>query len=988
MGSNISVEITADSTKLRAQLAVAQQSVSKFGADLRTAAASIQGSGGLASATADQNEKLSVAAVRYNEARAEVTSLSLQMRGLQDTSQQAGTALQRVGTEATNAGMHMNHGITREMMVLGHEAMQGNFSKIPGSMMVLAERIEITSAAMLGAVGAAAALSIACIHLVESALKAAAALREVSAAAVLQGRSGAEATSAVEAGVRSMTASGTIWRSEAREIGSSIQRLGTVSDATRQRLMLLGPALQQALGAGDAEKAATEIEKVFGSQSSLDAFIKANKLLTASEQESYDAALRNRDGYKAQEIALDALTARIKPAFDEYQRVYQAQNSAFMGSVFGPMERTLSNLIGEEKSAAQGLVVPRFSLQGTAPDDSATRRLVETEQQYNTTLRERQTIEADIERMTKAAAAATDAGQKQELDGLVKIARAKLDALKDPGETGWATRVAQQAQAAGDAAVTAAASAGKKREQIVEAGTRAEMLIYEAASKDMSRTDEERNAMAARAVQLHMQLVKEDAAASTKAGQSALEAHIAELSAEQGADRDNYGRWMAIEQQKLAYLRQALGERSKQYQDELKAEETYEREHAMKMQAAQAEEVKREIESGNELIHQKKAQLDQDVADQQITRAQEFSALREFVQQQFQADQDAVTAEIQSLDQGTQAWRTAMNERASLADKLRTELAQIAASEAKADEKAAQQSAQAWQQSFSSIASSGERAVSGLIMGTETYRKAEMEVMSSVVESVAGAAEKMLERWVVYEIGRLTADTATQNAINVQQEAGQSGMSALWKWGLARFTSTKASETTASAVANMTQTTQTVAAQSAQTQAVIAGEAAKTSAVAAGAAASKGAQAAINGPTVMADAAKAAAGAYSAVAGIPYVGPVLAPIAAGVAFAAVSAYEGMASLDVGTSYVPRDMVAQIHQGEMVIPRYEADLLRGAAGGGGAASAGAGGDTHIHLHANINAWDTVTGAAAFQNNLPIFAKRLKAYWSTNPSMRPA
>ncbi|HZR02413.1 MAG TPA: hypothetical protein VFA81_04470, partial [Burkholderiales bacterium] len=51
------------------------------------------------------------------------------------------------------------------------------------------------------------------------------------------------------------------------------------------------------------------------------------------------------------------------------------------------------------------------------------------------------------------------------------------------------------------------------------------------------------------------------------------------------------------------------------------------------------------------------------------------------------------------------------------------------------------------------------------------------------------------------------------------------------------------------------------------------------------------------------------------------------PIAAGAAFAAVAAYEGLASLDVGAWNVPHDMVAQIHKGESVVPTTFAEGMR-------------------------------------------------------------
>lgn len=52
-------------------------------------------------------------------------------------------------------------GITRELIVMGHEGMSGNFSRMPGSFMVLAERINIVSVASKAGTAALEAMGIA-----------------------------------------------------------------------------------------------------------------------------------------------------------------------------------------------------------------------------------------------------------------------------------------------------------------------------------------------------------------------------------------------------------------------------------------------------------------------------------------------------------------------------------------------------------------------------------------------------------------------------------------------------------------------------------------------------------------------------------------------------------------------------------------------------------------------------------------------------------
>ena len=80
----------------------------------------------------------------------------------------------------------------------------------------------------------------------------------------------------------------------------------------------------------------------------------------------------------------------------------------------------------------------------------------------------------------------------------------------------------------------------------------------------------------------------------------------------------------------------------------------------------------------------------------------------------------------------------------------------------------------------------------------------------------------------------------------------------------------------------------------------------------------------------------AAANTWAAVSAIPIVGPVLAPPAAGAAYAGVLA---LAAFDTGTSYIPRDGVAMLHKGEAVLPPPQTEALLTALGGRGGSDSG-------------------------------------------------
>jgi len=94
---------------------------------------------------------------------------------------------------------------------------------------------------------------------------------------------------------------------------------------------------------------------------------------------------------------------------------------------------------------------------------------------------------------------------------------------------------------------------------------------------------------------------------------------------------------------------------------------------------------------------------------------------------------------------------------------------------------------------------------------------------------------------------------------------------------------------------------------------------------------------------------QAAAGAYNAIVSIPYVGPVLAPMAAATALGAVMVLGShIASAEGGWERVPSDQVTQLHKNEMVLPSHIAEPVRQMAANGG--NNGSQGDMHVHIHA--------------------------------------
>ena len=221
---------------------------------------------------------------------------------------------------------------------------------------------------------------------------------------------------------------------------------------------------------------------------------------------------------------------------------------------------------------------------------------------------------------------------------------------------------------------------------------------------------------------------------------------------------------------------------------------------------------------------------------------------------------------------------------------------------------------QAWQQMLQPVSSAFSSSLTGMITKQESFRQALANIGDAIVGDFVNMAVKRATNWIASELTMSSASAA--------------------------------------------------------------GDAARTASHDAAIAAGKTADAAASSVSVFGDANKAAAGAFSAVAGIPIVGPILAPAAAVAAFTAVMAYDVFSAeggFDIPAGINP---VTQLHEREMVLPASIAEPLRAGLSSGGQG----GGDIHIHA----------VDAASFQrllaNNKSALAKALRgAHRTFDPAL---
>ncbi len=333
------VEITADVSDLNTKLTQAKATLQGYEAQLRSTAAALAKAGVEEGAAARAMADL---AAKTTSARNSVQQIETQLRAMtgaaKDAAQAGADAGQKIGQGMDHARV-MTAGASREIIVIAHEMLQGRFSRIPGSVMVLSERMGNLHGIIAGLagptgvmIGLAGGLAAGFYLIAKNAYEAEKAMRGVYNAQLLGGGgSAAGAEAGARAGGAALARSGVMGTSAANDYAAAVYKMRDLTDLQKQQLISMGAAIY--IASDKSDKAAIAFAENFGKEAShLKHFIEEYGLATAEQAKTVDKAT-SADELRA--IALGTLQTRLSGASAALKDVAKMQSEAQIGAAVG-----------------------------------------------------------------------------------------------------------------------------------------------------------------------------------------------------------------------------------------------------------------------------------------------------------------------------------------------------------------------------------------------------------------------------------------------------------------------------------------------------------------------------------------------------------------------------------------------------------------------------------------------------------------------------
>lgn len=863
-------------------------------------------------------------------------------------------------TAAAGRTGHASGGITRELIVLGHEAMMGNFSRFGGSLIVMAELMGNVSIATVAAGGALALAGVGAYHLYENFKLATQQAQSLNAQMALMGRDPEQVAASATLLQLRLRQTGDVGRTAARDIADQFMRLNGTTDDLRTRLGALVPALHATDATKSVDEWAGSLAKTASSAERIKTFLQENNLFAnVAQREQIEGYITANDLAGAQELLIERVNARWG---DQYKAITEAKKAAD-----GAAKDAIAKGSAFLQAVPPGQAKPEIPKpkMTEAAEDPGEQRVDQAIVEGNAQRREQLQLEDEIQGMRQRLLSTTDEEGRHEIETAIAAKEARHAQLIQLGDTSWlpkqeealsaeATAIKQSAATSKEATAAILVNEKQHWEQLL-AGDELNGAQREAAQHQLSRVEGQIADAALRDKDAK-------AAAATATARKSTQEQLAELSAQQAANREDFTKWMALEQEKLGILRAAYGEKSKQFQDELRAEETYQREHIARLQALELQRVTQTNALGEKSLSQKVSRLGTEVAQQLRTTAEELEAEKALTEAERVEEVKRLALFIGTQTQGTQEFEKSRERMLALEANFATKMAAIDKKIADEQAREARRGEQSYNQMFSQIGSIGERTATGLVMHTETWQRATQQLMSTVLGGFISMTAHEMATWAAKEFANSAISTTqTKARIARDQEAGNSGLSAI-----------------------LMQAAHWAAMQLGMTSATEAGDTSRQATDAAAATATAAKAAAAGLAQISVDSKVAGAGAYAFAAPA---GPAAATAAAAAAMAETMGFGAslaVPSFDVGAWNLPSNMLAMVHAGEMIIPAGPAGALRSAVSSGSGGGGSGAPDVHLHLHAN-----DVSGAQAYFNTHGLtLARVLQQVWRTQPTLRPA
>jgi hypothetical protein len=622
-------------------------------------------------------------------------------------------------------------GATREFIVLGHEVMTGNFSRIPGSILVLTERMGGLRGSMLGTIAAIGAVGGALYELGNAALEAQRQLQALENARLLRG--GGSDFAAAQKNVAALRQEYGLSGKEATGVATAMETIPRATDEQRAALSRLMPELADLDVKGRGAAAVSEeIAKVAsGGAQAILRYGEGIDLFNDKQIAMLETGRASHDQVAAVQVLIDGLTARIG-ADAQHVKGYAELWRRAVEDIGNPGAAAFRDPLNLSPKAA-----------GLAPEHMIGPSIEETnanvQQLRGTWTGLASELEAQVAQMWKAVAEQWADGTKENLQASNEYARALAAMHRDIGQEAVAATRQMNANLAAEG------NLGHTQLLAAEAANWQKLLAGDKLTANQ-RVEVQRTLNETLA-QLHGTEHQEHLRALQSVTDEARRGSEARVAAAQAEVAYTVQIWKEGSDQAIA-AQKRLAEAQQEYFDQNAARAAADQE---RQQTAALAEIDRQ-----EKVVQERAKL------REISATDELNQLRQLEQQRLSIIEAGAQAEIAIWSGNEQKIIEIQKRLEHDKQTSQTKLTQ-------ASNQAAQQEVRAWDQAFRPIDAGFNTMIRGMLSGRQTFQQAALSGIQQIVtRELEADAQLLFHKLAIY-----AAEAAGFNMMEEEKQLAQ-----------------------------------------------------------------------------------------------------------------------------------------------------------------------------------------------------------------------